>query len=1509
VSEILTLRRDLDSKNHLVENLETSLSTAKTENDALSKKYADSSREVRKAKQAVQQMEKGTLEAVEDLVKDRDEVHAVNEDLRSKLEALQKKVRQQDEDAARTQTIWENEKEAFDSERRQLERRLHVTESRLRAFVDEMTAQQSAAAAVVHIEEPEDEVNFKDSALGNDSDTASIHSATTPMKPVHERNGSVMSMHSRNVRGSIPRHLETPEPIRPAGNSLADELGFDEEDDDFDDGFDPINEEDEYNLATPARQIESRQGDHHRSPRVLESRQSARSERFQRGIESRQGLRAEPYNTPKRNSVGATSLESPTKSSFAPVSPLLPPPNIVAATQEPVRKVVYVDRGYQPSPPPSPPRLEITSHEGEAAVLRKEDIDDDVFAVKPASISAAAISSHRDVGTTMKNDSRISSEASADNAFSLDPFMVSAARSAYTSTSTQTDTAEPETIRSHRPKQDSLSPASFVPAIAIHPPSSRPSSPRPAVLPPGTKNASAQTDLPWPGVDASMQTEPIRVDKRAPRLAAHLLPSPPISDATLQSKRASVKALVRNISIRAASGFDFQYSPPMKSPDSSRENTRDGIVASPHAMPLKAMPLPRPVLSPPATISETISNGPLNRSAEYGVKQTRKMSVDGQPSRADDTEGWSDNNSDYDDLITDLDLHDIAGGFPASMRAAATGVPDTFDSMKSAIGHSRQSSHGKRPTTASSYGAAPAPSVSSSRAPSRTQMFHSKRGSTSNTKGHRSRSPSFASAISSSYSTQSVPAVPPYPIPLRSSSKTNATPLSDGTASPTPGSGSNRYSSAAQAGLRKVQSAAIIRGGRNGASSSRNPSSPTTTKIRRRRLRSPDLTPVQSMAFDSPPIATDFPIPDLPIPLIDGSTLDVPAPLTMQEVIAPVPQVIGPMSPVTTTTNHITASAAAAAAAASQVEPPNLVDAIAATMVGEWMWKYIRKRKSFGIGEDSSAEISVPMPPGHQHAGSSTGSMGSASTGNNTLSIQAHGTRHKRWVWLSPYERTIMWDTKQPTSGQALLGKKGRKLAIQSVLDVQDPTPLPAKPELRSAFARSILILTPERALKFTAVDLERHMLWMTALTFLAQNNNTAPHGVPMSPTMPSSSNPAVVPHRLQPPPAPSESNDGLASPTIAGGRERSPSFGRSNVRDSIRLAKAKGPEYGVTPVVNNNTMAIATTVDMIPTDHHHEASAAAEPPSVPRLYITTSKHQRKRSNTLGSAAYHPRLPSSIRNFSSPTPAPIIIPKSNASVTSNGPQSAGLSAPSPSSTSYYSRSGTGTAATYMPKTYHAINPSYSSYAYSGTASTTSNSGYLSDHHTTQTSSSRHHRNSNNSNNSGSRKSGSVHTTTTSPTAPNFFEAVGTVRMEAFVDRDDRQSQSSNSHPDFHAGMGMFGGGIASNAPIPGVARSYTDKPASTTSSTSNNNNMLYIPAGMPFNQASSGLRYQTGAGIASNSTGATRPRGDSLAGSSTASARYRDVPLTATQAAMQLTQQGFVFDDGNVTASDPFKGF
>jgi hypothetical protein len=85
-----------------------------------------------------------------------------------------------------------------------------------------------------------------------------------------------------------------------------------------------------------------------------------------------------------------------------------------------------------------------------------------------------------------------------------------------------------------------------------------------------------------------------------------------------------------------------------------------------------------------------------------------------------------------------------------------------------------------------------------------------------------------------------------------------------------------------------------------------------------------------------------------------------------------------------------------------------VVDAIAATMVGEWMWKYVRRRTSFGVPESPQDQIGRPGTDG-------------------SVNVTGNGVRHKRWVWLSPYERAIMWSSKQPASNSALMGKSGRK--------------------------------------------------------------------------------------------------------------------------------------------------------------------------------------------------------------------------------------------------------------------------------------------------------------------------------------------------------------------------------------------------------------------------------------------------------------------------------------------------
>ena len=162
---------------------------------------------------------------------------------------------------------------------------------------------------------------------------------------------------------------------------------------------------------------------------------------------------------------------------------------------------------------------------------------------------------------------------------------------------------------------------------------------------------------------------------------------------------------------------------------------------------------------------------------------------------------------------------------------------------------------------------------------------------------------------------------------------------------------------------------------------------------------------------------------------------------------------------------------------------------------------------------------------------------------------------------------------------------------IQSVLDVKDDTPLPKNANAQSVFDRSILILTPQRALKFTAVSRERHYIWLTALSFLSHSTRgmddiTSP--------------PPLPPQEYQPPAL----------------QPASTSFRRTPVRDSIRVAKARSrPSIGAhsfsSPIGETEPKAIQDSI-LVWGDREIDSEDAAEPPQVPRV----AAHARKRSNT-----------------------------------------------------------------------------------------------------------------------------------------------------------------------------------------------------------------------------------------------------------------------------------------------------
>lgn len=258
-------------------------------------------------------------------------------------------------------------------------------------------------------------------------------------------------------------------------------------------------------------------------------------------------------------------------------------------------------------------------------------------------------------------------------------------------------------------------------------------------------------------------------------------------------------------------------------------------------------------------------------------------------------------------------------------------------------------------------------------------------------------------------------------------------------------------------------------------------------------------------------------------------------------------------------------------------------------------------------------------------------------------------------------------------------------MVIQSVLDVKDDTPAPRFTGARTAFDRSILILTPARALKFTATSRERHYVWLTALSFLSRPSLGAADLVGLPPL-----------------PAPELEAAAAARPPMAALR-------RHPIRDSIRVAKRKARSSSVrtesSSQLGSNNQALPGTLETVEGAGDPGAlitvavAAAADAPTVPRF----SAHGRHRSNTGGA----PPL-GALRSFTQPVlPPPPSHPGLGAHLSPELRGSASL------------RTGTS-----------GLSIGLDSQARRATSETSSATGLA--------------------------------------TSANFFDAVGTVRMEAFV---------------------------------------------------------------------------------------------------------------------------------------------
>lgn len=949
------------------------------------------------------------------------------------------------------------------------------------------------------------------------------------------------SVRSMSMTGSI-RYSVMSAGAKPPGNSLADELGFDG-------GY-----EDESDYGGRDSVLSNGPTGHMRNM----SRDSLFAKSHRRGLSNDSLMRS--GSVARRLHLNPATLEmledrvikeddesqpqelAPPKVSYVdtgiqyspPASPKVIP--VKPATPEPGLLMHKLDRLYDID---SPPRVDT---EIEANQRRKRVHIGQPLTIKPPNMNASMVNGSSQTAEEPLSPPKTPRSPSVEMPPTPKPQLPT-----MVTTSTQTEEAPPPL-----PATFDVSPMPPIPSISIIPPTSRPTTPREPRLPQLCKDFGCQVSILTSAATTStaVQTEEIRVDKRLAKLPAHLHPS------AITSR---------------------PNSPPLPSPEPILDETRHFTPVPGNLPPrnprrlatkqsLTEMPPSPPVAS---SILEEDTHDAYPGNNDDGPLSSQKAPMR-RPHRISSLfAGFDGASSDEIDEFMDVDMSDseyrtalsaprpTKGGFVRSVKRGSAGTTDSFEqAITNGFGSNRYS----RGEEAESFGSA---SVFQSR--DGLNRTASKRGARSYMLGTRSSGMRKAAMIQSgiaSHQRARSPSLtdarePPFPIPTRASSRkppVSASAPSDGRTSPSGSSvwhrrGSSRSHHRAGS-VRKVRSAAAI---------------PRGQRYRRRGSRSPPPFTASTEAPESPGL------PPMP-------SNDITSPRNGDSY----PRYKSHQHQLSTNTAET-----GAGSVESSNQATGVVDSIAQTMVGEWMFKYVRRRKSFGIADTKGGD-------------------------DNS------NDRHKRWVWLAPYDRAILWSSKQPVSGSALLGKAGRKLEIQSVLDVKDDNPPPKGSG--PLFNRSILILTPQRALKFTAINADRHYVWLTSLSFLAHSHQ-------------------AIPDNLIPPlPKPLPEQYELPKAKV-----------RRPIRDSIRLTKSKAPIIKSDPPMSAASSITDSAPPSIPSyrpampelpehilepTHTRDLSRdTAEPPAISFHRPSQAMvHGRKRSSTGG----HVPPPLSFRGFSGP---------------------------------------------------------------------------------------------------------------------------------------------------------------------------------------------------------------------------------------------------------------------------------
>ncbi|RIB29118.1 meiotic cell cortex C-terminal pleckstrin homology-domain-containing protein [Gigaspora rosea] len=134
---------------------------------------------------------------------------------------------------------------------------------------------------------------------------------------------------------------------------------------------------------------------------------------------------------------------------------------------------------------------------------------------------------------------------------------------------------------------------------------------------------------------------------------------------------------------------------------------------------------------------------------------------------------------------------------------------------------------------------------------------------------------------------------------------------------------------------------------------------------------------------------------------------------------------------------------------------PNIIQVIAKTLIGEYLWKYTRNR--FWSRK-----------------------------------------RHKRFFWIHPYSNILYWSKKNPATYGLDINSKKRVsyfVYIESVREVVNEDYSPS-----NLYHTSLVITTPDSALEITTQSKEQHEYWFEALKYLHRRSAKA-RQIPTIPT------------------------------------------------------------------------------------------------------------------------------------------------------------------------------------------------------------------------------------------------------------------------------------------------------------------------------------------------------------------------------------------------------------------------